>query len=334
MKKLLLALTLFGAGVAQAQSVDSYIFKVETGKGYTPLTGGTNLTSSVIWDEENFKVPLGFTANIGGKSTSSFSIILGAQIGAASDTSGTINTFMPFFDSDLEDRGALTGTPKSPLRYLVTGVTPNRIFKFEAFNAGFYDEEVAYGTLKDSVNFQVWVYETSNIVEIRFGSSKITNPTDYFYTTGIAPGIGYIKDLDPLSGSFTKAHYLSGNPTTPQVDSATTLSGITTGLSAYPPSGTVYRFVPKAIAASIGEVDVINQFKVYPTQVNQLLTVEQNSSVNARAQIMSVSGQIINTSVSLTNGKNDIDVSALASGVYMLQLSTEEGNAVYKFVKQ
>lgn len=334
MKKLLLSLAICSTQISIAQSVDTYIFKVETGKAYTPLTTGTNITSGLLWDEENFKIPLGFTANIGGKTISNFSVMFGATVGVASDTTGVINTFLPFFDSDLEDRGWISGTPKSPLRYLVTGTSPNRIFKFEAFNAGFYDEEGIYGTLNDSVNFQVWLYETSNIVEIRFGSSLISNPTDYFYTTGNAPGIGYFKDIDVNAASFTKAYYLKGNPSSPTLDSATSFTGITTSLNAYPSSGTVYRFIPKTVAASIGESTISTKFQVYPTLTADKITVIADNVAATSGKFIDLNGKVVTVIQNIENGKNTFDVSNLASGNYLLEITNAEGKAVYKFTKQ
>lgn len=334
MKKILLTLAICSTQLSIAQSVDSYIFKVETGKAYTPLTTGTNITSGILWDDENIKIPLGFTTNIGGKTTSSFSILFGANIGAASDTLGVINTFFPFFDSDLIDRGQISGTAKSPLRYLVSGTSPNRIFKFEAFNAGFFDEADLYNTLNDSVNFQVWLYETSNIVEIRFGSSLISNPTDYFYTTGDAPVIGYIKDVDIDALTFPKAYFLKGNSSAPTVDSATSFAGITSSVSAYPSSGTVYRFIPKVVAASIGESNIASQFQVYPTITTDHITVIAENIASTSGRIMDMNGKVVSIIQRIEKGTNTIDLSHLASGNYVLEIAHDEAKALYKLTKQ
>ncbi len=334
MKKILLALFICGIHLAHAQSVDSYIFKVETGKAYTPLTTGTNLTSGLIWDEESFKIPLGFTSNIGGKTTSHFSILFGGTLGVSSDTMGVVNTFCPFFDADFVDRGWISGTAKSPLRYLVSGTSPNRIFKFEVFNAGFYDEESLYGTLKDSANFQIWLYETSNIVEILFGPSLISYPDDYFFVTGNAPVIGYFKDADVDAASFTKSYFLKGNPSMPTIDSATSLAGITSSVNAYPSNGTVYRFIPKAVANAIGESSIASQLQVYPTVITDNVTVIAQNIPNTSGRIMDMNGKVVSLIQRIENGKNTIDLSHLASGNYVLEIAHNDGKALYKLTKQ
>ncbi|MDI9320007.1 MAG: hypothetical protein QM530_05960 [Phycisphaerales bacterium] len=92
MKKLFFAIAFLSSQISFGQlNMGNYVVKVQTAQAYTPLISGTNLTSGLVWDDEGFKIPLGFTLNIDGKSTSSFSILYGVQVGAASDTSGTIN---------------------------------------------------------------------------------------------------------------------------------------------------------------------------------------------------------------------------------------------------
>lgn len=330
MKKLLLSLAICSTQISIAQSVDTYIFKVETGKAYTPLTTGTNITPTLVWDEENFKVPLGFTANIGGKSTTNFSIATSGVFAIASDTIGKVNAFMPFA-ADLIDR-SFTSTPESPIRYLVTGTTPNRIFKLEFFNAGFFEEYNLYGTNDDSVNFQVWVYETSNIVEFRYGSSKITNPSDYF--DGAAPLIGYGKNFDLDLYTFDKLYFLNGTSASPKVDSITSITSIPTSLSNYPASGTVYRFIPKTVAASIGESSIATKFQVYPTLTADKITVISDNVAATSGKFIDLNGKVVTVIQNIENGKNTFDVSNLASGNYLLEITNAEGKAVYKFTKQ
>lgn len=330
MKKILLAFAVCCTQISIAQSVDSYLFKVETGKAYTPLTTATNITSTLIWDEENFKVPMGFTANIGGTSTNNFSIATTGVFAIASDTSGVVNAFIPF-GADLIDR-SLTSTPESPIRYLISGTTPNRIFKLEFFNAGFYEEYNIYGTNDDSVNFQVWVYETSNIVEFRYGSSKITNSSDYF--DGAAPLIGYGKNLNLTTFTFDKIYTLSGNSSIPIIDSITSSSTSAPLMSNYPANGTVYRFIPKTVAASIGESSIAGQFQVYPTITTENITVVANYNTATSARIIDQNGKLVSLIEHIKKGANTIDVSHFATGNYVLEMANAEGKAIYKFTKQ
>lgn len=336
MKKILLSfsIVLIISQLVLAQSVDTYIFKVENGKSYTPLTTSTNLTSGFLWDEENYKVPLGFTADIGGKTTNHFSFSLGYGLTAASDTIGVINSFI-VYGADLIDRGILTSTPSSPVRYVVFGSAPKRIFKLEYFNAGFFQEFDNYHTNNDSVNFQVWLYETSNIVEFRYGTSKISHASEYFDGAGAeAPLIGYLKNFKSGTIDCDQLYHLRGIASAPNLDSTTNISDIIPTLSSPPVSGTVYRFIPKAIAASIGEIDITQQLKVYPTIATAELTIDYNSNEEAFAEVLNLSGQLIDKRIQVNKGRNEINVTGLPSGNYLIRVSNTEGNAVFKFVKQ
>jgi hypothetical protein len=333
MKKLFLSLAICSTQLSIAQSVDSYILKVETGKVYSPLTTGTNITAGLIWDEQNFKFPIGFSYSIGGKTTSDFCFSAAEGFGPATDTMGTVNVFSVFAASDLVDRGLLGTVPKSPLRYLTTGIAPNRIFKFEVFNAGFFDESDAYSTLNDSVNFQLWVYETSNIIEMRFGPSKITYPSDYFYA-GTSPLIGYAKDYDLSTSTFPKAYTLTNSPSAPIVDSFLNLLSTPPVLDSYPLNGTVYRFIPKTVATSIGESTIATKFQVYPTLTTDNITVMAGNVSATRARIIDLNGNVVSIIQNIENGRNTIGVSHFATGNYVLELTNAEGKAVYKFTKQ
>lgn len=333
MRKTLFILSICATQSLQAQTyMDSYQFKTQTGQVYTPLTAGTNITSTLLWDDENFKIPMGFSAMIGDKTTNNFGFSAGAGFVAGTDTMGIVNTFLAFSNLDLEDRGWLTGTPVSPLRYELTGTAPNRVFKFEISNAGFFDEEDIYGTLNDYVNIQTWVYETSNIVEIRFGDSKITNPTDYyFFGSGLA--IGYVKKFDLDASTIEKAFTLTGNTSSANLDSVTDISTTPNVLNDFPSNGTVYRFIPKAIAASIGEVSIENEFKVYPTIATSSINIESKVNV-AKAKIYTITGQQIDGLFDIQKGKNELNTSTLSAGIYILEIQTEKGKTQYKFVKQ
>lgn len=334
MKKIVFTIFLFYGhyGFAQ-QSIGNYILKVESAQPYTELTTGTNITSSLVWDDENFKFPMGFSVNLDGKTTSDFSFSASEGFGPGSDTMGIVNTFSNFAGGDLIDRGFFTGTPKSPLRYVTSGSSPNRIFKFEVSNAGFYEESDLYSSLKDSVSFQIWVYETTGIIEFRYGTSQISHPTDYFFLGG-SPLIGYAVDFDLDASTFTKAYTLVGNPNAPTVDSFSDFSTLPTVMDAYPSNGTVYRFIPKTVAASIGESTITTKFRIYPTFTKDNITVIAENVTTTSGKVIDMNGKIITGLPKIEQGRNTFDVSNLAAGNYMLEIFNSEGRAVYRFTKQ
>jgi hypothetical protein len=245
MKRLLLFTTVLFFGLT-AQAQFSYTFK-DTTTPYVPLTGATSVNGSVIWDEEDFSVPIPFTWKMD-NTISLNGIELSLSIASFFDqivNTSDANGFM-LIDADIADRGTLAGaTTLSPVRYVTTGTSPNRIFKLELANAGFYSEYDAYGTMNDSFSVQVWIYETKNIVEFHYGPSKISHPGDYFNFTGTGPFTGYLKHVDIDNGNTGSLYYLKGNAGSPSVDSVNLPSMPGSALNSWPVAGKVYRFTPK-----------------------------------------------------------------------------------------
>jgi glucuronoarabinoxylan endo-1,4-beta-xylanase len=78
----------------------------------------------------------------------------------------------------------------------------------------------------------------------------------------------------------------------------------------------------------------LNQSKIYPNPAKTEIFIELKSS-NSTASIYDSKGSLIRSGLKMTSGKNRIDISALTSGVYFIELS-DENNKVFthKFMKQ
>lgn len=74
------------------------------------------------------------------------------------------------------------------------------------------------------------------------------------------------------------------------------------------------------------------QIGVYPNPVNDKLTIKHQLNSDASGTITDLSGKVILT-FDLTSG-NNIDVSALSAGHYLLQINDQGAAYVQKFVKQ
>lgn len=331
MKKLLFTvLTALSAMSAQAQF--NYVFSKHTSAPYVPLTAGTSVNGNIVWDDENFKMPIGFNFDMDGITTDSIGIYYMGPI--CTDTLGTVNAFVANM-IDLTDRNYDTGTTVSlsPVRYQLTGTAPNRIFKLEIFNAGFYDEWDIYNTMNDSVNYQFWLYETSNIVEIRFGDAYINHADDYFSNDSNVLNTGYLKQISLLGFTVDNFYFVKGDTSAPTIDSTMDIQNdINEGLNAWPSYGTVYRFEPPTLSVK-NAMAALKNVTVYPTQAQQEVFVENGSKEAINYTIISMNGAAVNVSGRLANGKNTIDVSKLASGNYVLQLSSDKIAKGVKFTK-
>ncbi len=325
LKKLLLLLPLAALLNGSAQAQFRYTFK-DTTTAYAPLPAGATLvTGSTIWDDEDYTLPMPFSWALDSTSVQSdFKLSLGFG-GVAQDLTGSTLTGFTFGASDFIDRGAVDNlNPKSPVRYLTTGTAPNRIFKVEIANAGFIEEQDQYGTLDDSVNIQVWIYEGSSILEMHYGPSRISNFNDYFDLGFGGPSVilGFVRNFDPTGAGGT-FYYLSGPPFAVSITSASLPLPLTNGLTAWPANGKVFRFTPIVKApAGIAGLTALGNVKVYPNPAATSLTVE-GATAGTKATLYSIMGQpVLQT---LIAGNQTLDIALLPAGVYKLVLTNKEG---------
>lgn len=293
---------------------------------YVSLTNATNLTSGIMWsDTSSFTIPIGFNFQLGGSTITSFrlsetNLILNGATGLQSGF-GMLGT-------SLQDRNFPSGTPASPIQYTLTGNAGSRILKLEIKNAGFTNEKDMFDTNEDFVNVQVWLYENSNIVEFRFGASAINHFQEYFLQK--VP-IGYLKNLNVEMFSFDKFYCLTGNPMSPGLDSTSSLT-TPIGLTAYPVSGTVYRFKPKSNnTTGINEVNKVNLGNIYPMPANEKLYIDSKAT---KYEIYTIAGSTI-LSGKISGNHEEISLQQLQSGTYFLKLSNDKNETdTRKFVKQ
>lgn len=329
MKKLRLlfaSVALLAGWTAQAQN--PYTFSVTT-QTYQPLTSTTTLNNGIIWDDENMAVALPFNFKLGNTNINRFNLSMYFP-SVTTDTQGQFNGFIAIA-ADVADRGLLTGASSlSPIRYTTTGTAPSRIFKAEIANAGFYYEYDDSGTMNDFINMQVWFYETSNIVEMRFGSSKITSPQSYFELGG-KPFMGYTEnaDLDQMSWDLLMA--VHGNPANPSYDSIANGTLMPSLLNTWPANGTVYRFTPKSMG--VNNVARFKNVTVFPTNCTDMLQVSFKEPEAAIYVVIGADGKKTNLSGTFKSGMNTIDVSQLAKGNYLLLGSNKDARGIYRFTK-
>jgi hypothetical protein len=312
-----------------------YTFK-DTTTPYVPLTGATSLNGSLIWDEEILSAPMPFTWKIDNTlSVNRFNLALEIP-GVAADTTnfGSISGFV-FGDMDITDRGMLDSiSTLSPIRYLTSGTAPNRIFKLEIANAGFFDEFGLYNTMDDSISVQIWVYETKNIVEFHYGPSKISHANDYFGVNSAGPFTGYFRNVNVVSGTTGTAYFLKGNAASPALDTLVLPTPPSVALNSWPANGKVYRFTPKATSGvGVGNVAAFADVKIYPSPAQDNLTIEGLQAGDV-AIIHFMIGQKVLTST-IKSGKEVISLSGLPASSYLLTITGKTGEtATMQFVKQ
>ena len=334
MKKILLALAIAASAQVSAFA-QNYTFTKSTGT-YADLTGATALSTSG-WDEDQYLVPLGFNFSIGNKTYTNVVVddngsILFPDAAGTSAEAGIIA-----FDVDLMDR-AIASNP-STINKVTTGTPGSQITKIEWKNAGFYDDPSSTPPNylpfpNDFINFQVWIYEGSNNIEIHFGSSNITaaNLASNFGTTGGA-STALITAVTPSGQSATLTGVaLQGPAATPTMVTFTNTNTFPS-VTGVPASGTIYRFATTTTGISKNRNKA--NFSVYPNPVADVMKIEGlTAKGNVTINVSDVLGKVVLTEKVTAAQNVSVNVGSLKKGAYTVEISSEEGRSIKQIIKQ
>lgn len=216
--------------------------------------------------------------------------------------------------SDLVDKG-LGGQagPKSKITIHRIGTAPNRVVIIQWANHGFYGDFDLRGQCKDSGHMQLWIYETGKKIEMRFGSSFIT---DFSSTMADYTIMGYyVSDGISASGIV-----LEGNPNNPTV--SFDLSN-PTGLTGYPASGKRYTI---AFGSGVGTKTIANA-------VNEPWYAAGNLYFRGEASVSYTLTDAAGRQVKAGTMRNGEPVAhGLKPGIYTMQVAGKLGRTVQKIL--
>lgn len=222
--------------------IGSYTF-ANTTAAYSTIVGGPGtaaVTLSSMDDAISATQTLPFSFNFGGTAYTTFRINSNGWVGFGAPTSttnysalsGTVNDVISVFNKDLN------GTLTTATTYYVqtSGSSPSRITKIEYVGIKAFS-----GTGNPATgNCQVWLYETSNVVELRYGA--FTTAAGRTSATTVQVG---------LRGASTAAANVrsisnTGAWSTPTIgtSSASTVAVGTFAAPLLPDNGRVYTFTP------------------------------------------------------------------------------------------
>ncbi|MDP4866580.1 MAG: T9SS type A sorting domain-containing protein [Crocinitomicaceae bacterium] len=81
----------------------------------------------------------------------------------------------------------------------------------------------------------------------------------------------------------------------------------------------------------LGEIDLSNAVAIYPNPANETITVFANNLVVTKIEVLNIAGQVIST-VTETASTTKLNVSQIASGVYLVKTYTTEGTATKQLI--
>ena len=247
-----------------------YEFVTIVGQNYIPLSNADTLDTGGPWDDPMISVPIGFDFPLFGTTTTNTLYFNGLFGGYLVGNESQSPVLAPY-GSDLTDRGLGTDTSQSPILYKVEGQAPNRIFKIEWQNAGFYNELIV-GINESFVNCQMWLYEFNGSIEYCYGPSNIVaaNNVHHFGHTG--PVIGLGESINGFGSILEPFWFLVGAPEAAELDFTTSSLLEESVLTSTPASGTIYGFLPIELTA-VQEKELIAGVQFYPNPVSDFLQV-------------------------------------------------------------
>lgn len=130
-------------------------------------------------------------------------------------------------------------------------------------------------------------------------------------------------DGSPLNNSATPSHSYTANGV---YTVSVTISNICG-------SETFTKQVECDDGTGIGDINIDNKvMKLYPNPTADFVTIENNSQLNMETiTVMNVLGQVVYKDAAQSSTKHRMNVSKLASGVYTVQIQTNEGVVIRKF---
>lgn len=330
MKKIyLFALMAMLSLAVKAQPIYPYSF-AKFKEAYTNLSGATNLLPGNAWDDTTLVIPIGFNFKwaLNNKTSDSLVVDTYGIFSFKDDYDFTflmpIRGIVPFY-ADMADLTLNGGSVPSPISYVTTGAVGSRICKVEYRNAGFYDD----ATAADYANFQLWLYETSNRIEFRYGPSLITDAqTDFIGDDGPRIGLYYKATLDVNTPDYIvdTCSYVSGNATTAaNVYSTTSVSYFNSSTMVFtgvPDSGQVFQYAPAGTSNGINEINqAFSSVSVFPTHFAESIFLTHDNQLIA-AELRDMNGRLL-MSEKNASALHKLTVGELPAGIYMLTLTNK-----------
>ena len=330
MKKSLILLPLFLMCIQT--NAQTFYAQTTASANYTDLSDAVSINNNMVWyNNEYDPIEVPFSFKITNQTIThftfrddNFAFITGLEETAKTYLLIASGIFIEDRNySDAEVSQSPVNYSESPISYKVEGTSGNRILKMEVKNAGSTSEVDELETNTLFVNFQVWVYEGSNIIEYHYGDTNIT--ADDMTTLEDDPWLIGIAEKTLSYGCF-----VYGNPAS--VSFAQLINTNEDALdeykmASYPSNGTVYRFTPSTTAGT--EQFNKTQFSIYPNPVTSMLNISLEKMDVTDYIITDMTGKTIQKGTFKTL-ENTIEVGDLSSGMYGIKI----GNTTQKFLKK
>jgi len=324
MKKItLLFVLLLVSAISKAQSYYNFSHTTST---YADLTDATSINNGVAWGGSNFSnISVPFDISFLGFEANTMALRFNAIV--FNSESGSEFLINPFTVETIDRNFSLTGPSLSPISYKVEGNVGQRIFKIEFKNAGVLSEADLMDPNNTQTNFylnyQIWIYETTNNVEFHFGSNNITSFETVGFESlisGIQAFVGDIGYLAIAYGNPLDPTYIDGEMSTLDIDAITNFTSMTA-------ENTVYRFETSTLSNKDKEK---MEFVMYPIPTAETLNFVFSENLDKKYSVYDLLGrEVLNGKFENVN-QAEISVQHLQTGTYILKV----GGTTKKFIKK
>ncbi len=276
-------ITILSIVLLQHSALGQYTFNSTTTNTYQNLDSAISLNVNIPWNN-HFSFPLNYNFDfvLDSQSYTSCHVMAGGGLVFLGAENKELYVFhIPAEGYLLTDRGDTTSF--SPINYEITGDTGTHILKVEWRNAGFL-QTGSTANPNDSVNFQIWLHEATNCIDVHFGPSSASS-SSYVGTGGMAFKWFYDNCLSIMglqgaadnpsslfyNGCLPNFHYLTGHPS----------------------DAVRFSICPEAV--SVKEIQLAEQLDIYPNPASRMLNID-NIPPNFELQSIELSntlGQLV-----------------------------------------
>ena len=315
-----LASWIFCSFALQAQ--DSPYTVVVGSQAYEPLEEYSILPVGLGWDDPIVALPMPFDMLVWNDTCTGIFTEGVGEVLYCEPSSGNPHYLAPMFGMDICDVSPAdsTGQDVSEIRHTTEGVSPNRIFKLEYHNVGFWEdvyEDSVELDLLQKINVQVWLHEWGTIT-YHYGPNSITD-LDALTAEGIATaGIFGNFDENTYDATILTA---TGSPDDPTFEMFTDLYAFFYGaeqgwVGGWPSAGVFYEF-NHALPLNVLEAEV-QEIQAFPNPAHHAVQLTNPLSHAVQMTWLDASGRSIKEH-SLAPGTHSVSVSDLPAGVYLLR---------------
>lgn len=316
-------IALFSILMIHASVLGQYNFNT-TMETYQSLSNPTSINDGASWTNSSvYAVYFNFDFQIGEQTYTALNVNAGGGLSFPGQGNIQLRVFgHPDSGYLLADRNQLESA--SPISYEISGSSGEQILKIQWENAGFR-EWCDSSDPDDFVDYQIWIYEGNNKIEVRFGES-VANAGAYGLPdcNSGTDGMQFIFQFDICDNALS----LTGNADLPSYDYRNHCiwqPGV--HVSGTPSTGIVYNLTP--LTTNIVDVSEAN-IQMFPNPASTQFTIESDQAIN-QIEISNLSGKVLK---SFSTISNLVDIADLNAGIYFIRFTSGDGTITKKFAKQ